>query len=174
MSITQFAKRLESGVVTVCGKLAAILASTIFIAGMSSIQAAEAVLPAEWVIQHARILTVDSKFSQAEALAVRGGRLVAVGSNRQVAALIGPETRIIDAHGKMVLPGLGDSHVHSYRASVSEFSAPLPALKSLAEAFQYIRQRVASQPSGSWILLERVYPTRLEEGRLPTLAACRT
>ena len=133
-------------------------------------QAAEAVPPAELVIQHARVLTVDSKFSQAEALAVRGGRLVAVGSNRQVAALIGPETRVIDAHGKMVLPGLGDSHVHSYRASVSEFSAPLPALKSLAEAFQYIRQRVASQPRGSWILLERVYPTRMAEGRLPTIA----
>ena len=72
--------------------------------------------------------------------------------------------------GRTVLPGLCDSHVHSFRASVSEFGRPLPILKSLADAFQFIRQKAASQSPGSWILLERVYPTRMKEGRLPTLA----
>jgi hypothetical protein len=65
---------------------------------------------------------------------------------------------------------LCDSHTHTYRAAVSEFSGPLPVLKSLIDAFQFIRQKAANQPPGSWILLERVYPTRLKEGRLPTLA----
>ncbi len=125
---------------------------------------------ADFVITNANILSVDDHFSRAEAIAVRGEYIAAVGSNAAIAPFIGAGTRVINARGKMVLPGLCDSHTHTYRASVSEFSNPLPVLKSLADAFQYIRQRAASQPPGSWILLERVYPTRLKEGRLPILA----
>ena len=120
------------------------------------------------VIKNANILTVDSKFSRAEALAVANGRIVAVGSNALTSPLIDGHTQVVDAKGKTVLPGLYDSHVHSYRASVSEFSAPVPSLDSLQAAFSYIRERVKTQPPGSWILLERVYPTRMREGRLPT------
>ena len=125
---------------------------------------------ADFVITNAAVLTVDDHFSLAQAIAVHGEHIVAVGSNSAVAPFIGDATRVIDARGKMVLPGLCDSHTHSYRASVSEFSGSQPVFKSLAEAFQYIRQKAASQSPGSWILLERVYPTRLKEGRLPTLA----
>jgi len=124
--------------------------------------------PCELVIKNANVLTVDPRFTRAEALAVAGGRIVTVGSNADVSAFIGPQTKVVDAGGKTVMPGLYDSHVHSYRASVSEFSAPVPALDSLEAAFRYIGERVKSQPAGSWILLERVYPTRMREGRLPT------
>ncbi len=127
-------------------------------------------LPADFVITNADILTVDANFSHAMALACRGEYIVAVGDDNGVARFIGGQTRIIDARGRMVLPGLCDSHIHSYRASVSEFGGPLPVLKSLAEVFEYIRQKATAQPPGSWILLERVYPTRMKEGRLPTLA----
>src|SRR5581483_3394777 len=133
-----------------------------------SASAAPAHPPATLVITNAVVLTIDELFSRAKAIAVTGERIAAVGDNSDIAPFIGTSTSIIDARGKTVLPGLIDSHVHSYRASVSEFSKPLPALKSLAEAFQYIRTRAASQPPGSWIILERVYPTRLKEGRLPT------
>jgi predicted amidohydrolase YtcJ len=77
---------------------------------------------ADFVITNGGILTVDDHFSRAEALAVRGEYIVAVGSNSAMAPFIGAGTRVIDARGKMVLPGLCDSHTHSYRASVSEFS----------------------------------------------------
>lgn len=137
---------------------------------ISTASAADSRTPATLVIRNADILTVDEHFSRAEALAVVGERIVAVGSNSDIVPFIGPNTRVIDGRGKTVLPGLIDSHVHSYRASVSEFAKPLPALKSLDEAFQYIRARAASQPPGSWIILERIYPTRLKEGRLPTKA----
>src|SRR5207245_4052879 len=115
-------------------------------------------------------ITVDSQFAQAEAIAVRGDRILAVGNNQEISRFIGPKTRVIEANGKTVLPGLYDSHVHSYRASVSEFGAPMPVLNSLAEAFGYLREQAAKQPPGSWIILERVYPTRMKEGRLPTKA----
>jgi hypothetical protein len=132
--------------------------------------AAENSSTADLVIRNAQILTVDSHFSRAEALAVRDGRILAVGSNRDIAPLISTNTRVIEGQGRTVLPGLIDSHVHSYRASVSEFNAPIPVLKSLAEAFRYIRAQANNRPAGSWITLERVYPTRMKEGRLPTLA----
>ena len=125
---------------------------------------------ADLVIQNANIITVDSSFSQAEALAIDGDRILAVGDNREISRFVAPNTRVIDAKGKTVLPGLYDSHVHSYKASVSEFGEPMPVLSSLAEAFQYIHQQAARQAPGSWIILERVYPTRMKEGRLPTKA----
>lgn len=125
---------------------------------------------AETVIRNANILTIDAQFSKAEAVAISGGRLLCVGTSEQIKDFIKSETKVIDAAGKTVLPGLYDSHVHSYRASVSEFGAPMPVLSSLFEAFHYIRQKTASQPPGTWIVLERVYPTRMKEGRLPTLA----
>ena len=125
---------------------------------------------AELIVRNANILTIDPQFSKAEALAIANGRILAVATNNQIEAFSGPATKIMDAAGKTVLPGLYDSHVHSYRASVSEFGAPMPALSSLTQAFNYIHQKAANGPAGTWVVLERVYPTRMKEGRLPTLA----
>jgi len=125
---------------------------------------------ADLIIRNANVLTVDRAFSKAQALAIAGDKIIAVGSNDEIAQFIGPETKQLDAAGKTLLPGLYDSHVHSYRASASEFGAPMPVLGSLRDAFSYIRQKAATQPAGSWIILERVYPTRMKEGRLPTKA----
>lgn len=127
-------------------------------------------LPAETIIRNANILTLDSQFSKAQAMAIAGGRILAVGTNKQIEPFSTSTTKVIDAAGRTILPGIYDSHVHSYRASVSEFSGPMPILDSLADAFIYIRQKAASQPTGSWIVLERIYPTRMKEGRLHTLA----
>jgi len=123
---------------------------------------------ADMVIQHAKVLTLDSRFRRAEALAIRGDRILTVGSDKSIARFIGPQTRVIDAQGRLVLPGLIDSHVHAYRASVSELGGAMPTFNSIAEAQQYIREQAAEKPPGSWIVLQRVYPTRLKDGRLPT------
>jgi predicted amidohydrolase YtcJ len=125
---------------------------------------------AEMIIREANIITVDPQFSLAQAIAIKGDTILAVGSHKEVSHFAGPQTRVMDAKGKTVLPGLYDSHMHSYRASVSEFGARMPVLNSLVEAFEYIRQQASKQPAGSWIVLERVYPTRMKEGRLPTKA----
>src|SRR5262249_6466409 len=95
---------------------------------------------AEVILRHANVITVDAQFCLAQAVAINGDKILAVGSDKEISLFAGPQTRVIDAKGKTVLPGLYDSHVHSYRASVSEFGAPMPVLISLAEAFQYIRQ----------------------------------
>ena len=85
------------------------------------------------------------------------------GKNSGVKKFIGKDTRVVDVRGRTVMPGLYDSHVHSYKASVSELGGGAPFIRSIAEAQKWIRQQVEKKPPGSWIVLERVYATRLEE-----------
>jgi len=125
--------------------------------------------PADLIIYNAKVITVDPKFSVAKAIAIRGDKIIAVG-NWQLQKYQGPDTRLLDAKGATVMPGLYDSHVHSYKAAISEIDGPLPVLDSIAAAQDYIRQQAAAKPPESWIILERLYPTRLKEGRFPTLA----
>ena len=77
--------------------------------------------PADLIIHRAKIIAVDERFSIHEAMAVRDGRIIAVGTTMDVLAHRGPESTMIDLGGKVVLPGLIDSHVHS-GAALSEFS----------------------------------------------------
>ena len=125
---------------------------------------------ADVVIRNAKVITVDPGFTIAQALAVRGSRVVAVGNDKSIVRWIGPRTRVIDAGGKAVLPGLHDSHVHAFRAATSELDGLVFVPKSIVDAQAFIREQAARKPPGSWILIERAFPTRLAEGRLPTKA----
>jgi predicted amidohydrolase YtcJ len=93
-----------------------------------------------------------------------------VGDDKGALALRGPRTRVIDARGKVVLPGLYDSHVHPLGAATSELAAPLPDLRSLKDVFDHIRKRASVTPKGEWIVLPYAFPTRLKEARFPTRA----
>jgi predicted amidohydrolase YtcJ len=125
--------------------------------------------PADLIIENTKVLTVNSNFTVAQAIAVRGDEIVAVGRDRQVERFRGPETRVIDAAGQTVLPGLYDGAVHSYDAAVSELDGPTPAFQSLGDVHDYIVKQAAQKPAGHWIILKHIYPTRLQENRLPTL-----
>ena len=70
------------------------------------------VAPADMVLIHARIYTVNPKEPWAQAMAVREGKIIAVGSDKAIAAYQGPSTKVIDAKEHMVLPGFMDAHVH--------------------------------------------------------------
>src|SRR5579862_693401 len=67
---------------------------------------------ADVVFTNGRIVTVDSNFSIAQALAIKDGKLIAVGPNAEALALRGPNTKVLDLGGKTVIPGLQDSHIH--------------------------------------------------------------
>ncbi len=92
-----------------------------------------AVEPADLVVLDAKILTVDDRFREAQALAVRDGRFVAVGSTDELRARIGKATRVIDGHGRTVIPGLIDSHVHALGVAAAEASQPFQNLRSVGE-----------------------------------------
>jgi predicted amidohydrolase YtcJ len=124
--------------------------------------------PADLIVHHAKIVTVDPKFSIAEAIAVRDGRVQALGDDESIFKLSGAKTRIIDANGQTVLPGLYDSHVHPLTAATSEINGTLPELRSLRDVFDFVHKRAAKTPEGNWIVVRYAFPTRLDEARLPT------
>src|SRR2546422_201575 len=98
--------------------------------------------PPPFVIFHnGRIVTVDDKFTIAQAFAVRNGAITAVGSDRQVLPIAGTNTRIVDLHGKTVMPGLIDSHTHPTSAALTEFANPIPEMESVDDVLAYIRER---------------------------------
>ena len=70
--------------------------------------------PADIVLTHARIYTVNPKQAWAEALAVRGGKIVAVGTESEISAYRGASTQVVDAGGRLVLPGFTDCHVFTW------------------------------------------------------------
>src|SRR5579872_6959926 len=85
--------------------------------------------PAELILRHGKIVTVDPGFHIVDAIAIRGDRIVAVGSRDEVAKLAGPDTRQVDLKGRTVLPGLIDSHVHASEAAMYEFDHPVPDME---------------------------------------------
>jgi predicted amidohydrolase YtcJ len=143
---------------------------TLFAVLAVSNRAAAETEPADVIVHHARVVTVDDKFRIAEALAIRGGRIQAVGEDGPILKLRGPNTQVIDAGGRTLLPGLYDSHVHPLSAATSELAAPLPALRSLKDVFAAIREKAKHTPEGEWIVLRYAFPTRLAEARFPTRA----
>src|SRR5262245_33409897 len=128
--------------------------------------AAEPQGPADLIVHHGHIVTVDAKFRIAEAVAVKDGRILAVGKDDDILKLKGPKTRLIDAESRTVLPGLYDSHVHPTGAATSK----IPDVTSLKDALAYIKKQTETTPEGEWIVLWYLFPTRLDEARFPTKA----
>ncbi len=125
---------------------------------------------ATMIFHHGRIITVDKQFRVVDSIAIRGDRIVGIGAREEVAKLAGPNTRQIDLHGKTVLPGLIDSHVHAADAAMYEFDHPVPEMETLADVLLYIKSRAAIAKEGEWISLTQVFVTRLRDQRFPTRA----
>lgn len=115
-------------------------------------------------------MTVDPQFRTVEAMAIRAGRIVAVGTNADIVTLARSGTEQIDLGGKTVLPGLIDSHVHAPSASMYEFEQPIPDMESVEDVLAYVRARAEKTEAGRWITLSQVFITRLREQRYPTRA----
>jgi predicted amidohydrolase YtcJ len=126
--------------------------------------------PADLIVMNGKVLTVDARNSRAEAVAIRGGRISAVGTNAQVRTFAGPQTRVIDAGGRTVVPGFIESHVHATGAARGEVTQPFVQLNSIDEIKDWVRARAREAGPGGWVQLPRVDVTRIREGRLPTQA----
>ena len=127
----------------------------------------QAVKP-DLIVHHGKIVTVDADFKVVEAMAIQGECIVAVGSNDEILALAGPHTRRIDLHGKTVLPGLIDSHLHAVESAMYEFDHPVPDMETIADVLQYLKGRAGALQAGQWVTLSQVFLTRLKEQRYPT------
>ena len=109
-------------------------------------------VPADTVLVHARIYTVNSAHPWAEALAIRDGKILAVGSPKQISRLRGPSTNVIDARGRLVLPGLTDCHVHFMEGSLLLQEIFLNGAQTIQEIQQRVNAYAVAHPNEPWLL----------------------
>ncbi len=108
--------------------------------------------PADLVLVHGTVLTVDARDSIAQAIAIRGGKIVRVGSDQSVLALVAPSTQVIDLKGETATPGLIDSHGHFADGGLAElYHVELSDADSVAEIVRRVAARVSTLKPGEWL-----------------------
>ena len=112
---------------------------------------AQAKPEADVIITNAKIWTVDKAHPQAEAVAVLGDRIIAVGTSAEIDAWHGPQTKVFDAHGKLLLPGFNDAHVHFVDGGDHLSQVQLKDAASPKEFADRIAQRARTTPKGEWV-----------------------
>ena len=123
-----------------------------------------------------KIVTVDADNSLREALAIRDGKILALGSTAEIRRLAGPATRVVELGGRTVIPGLIDSHLHAVRAALS-FSTEVNWIgaRSLREALQRVSEAARRRPPGSWLIVAGGWnELQFTERRRPTQAELET
>ena len=107
---------------------------------------------AETIIANAKVWTVDKNRPVSEAVAIIGDRIVAVGTDAEIDGWRGPQTRIIDAAGKLLLPGFNDAHVHFISGSMQLDQVQLNEARSKEEFIRRISDQAKKTPKGEWIV----------------------
>ena len=125
---------------------------------------------ADLIVHHGKIVTVDKEFTIHQAMAVKDGKILRTGTDEEILKLKAAKTEVLDLGGKMVLPGLMDSHTHPLGAAMHEFDHEIPAMETIADVLAYIQSRAKAVPAGEWIVVQQVFITRLREQRYPTRA----
>jgi hypothetical protein len=123
----------------------------VFFIGLTFSMKADA-LPADLIIINADVRTMDKALPKAEEIAVLGNKIVAVGTTKEIRALATKKTRVIDAKGKLVLPGFNDSHVHFLMGGFSLSNVDLRDAKSPEEFAKRISDFAKKIPKGQWIV----------------------
>ena len=127
---------------------------------------------ADTILVNGKILTVDRQFSTREAVAIRDGKITAVGSNSDVRKQAGPQTRVIDLQGRTVIPGFIDSHIHAIRAGQT-FTTEVNwvGATSIVEAMNRIHEASLAKKPGSWLIVAGGWnAAQFKEKRRPTQA----
>jgi len=123
---------------------------------------------ADLIIVNATVRTMDPARPSAEAIAILGNRIVAIGTSGEISKLAGPNTRIIDAKKRLVLPGFNDAHVHFLSGGFQLSSVDLRDANTPQEFAERIRQFAAKVPAGRWITGGDWDHERWPDARLPT------
>lgn len=133
-------------------------------------------MPASHILTNARVVTLDDRDTIAEAIAIEGKHILAVGPAASIAAHTAPTTRVIDAKGRAVVPGLVDGHAHMDREALRSVFPSLGPVRSIAEIQAGIAELARTKAPGEWIVTMPIgeppsylgMPGALAEGRWPT------
>ena len=145
------------------------------VAGVSALGGCSGLLkteePADTLIVNARIATLDPKQPNAEAIAIRGERIVAVGNPGELERYRGPNTRVIDAGRRIVIPGLNDAHTHFIRGGLTYTNeVRWDGVPSLAEGMRRVREQARRTPPPHWVQVIGGWTwAQFQEKRFPTL-----
>src|ERR1700719_4198063 len=128
------------------------LATAVAAMAASGVARAAALPEPDLILFHGRILTVDPHDSVVQGLAIRDGKIIAAGSDRDMLRLAGAATRRIDLHGRTATPGLIDSHAHIADAGVVElYHVDLGDASTIAEVVRRVQVRIATLKPGEWL-----------------------
>src|SRR5262245_27624743 len=135
-----------------------------------------AIGPADLVLKNGKVITVDAAFTIAQAIAVSGDRILAVGPDAAMAAHTGPATRVVDLDGKAVIPGITDGHAHMDREALRNVFPALGRVRSIKDIQDRIAELARGKQSGEWIVTMPIgdppyyfdVPEVLAEKRWPT------
>ena len=132
--------------------------------------------PADLVLKNGKIITVDKGFTIAQAIAIAGERIMAVGPDAEMAAHTAPATRVVDLKGRAVIPGLVDGHAHMDREGLKTVYPPLGRVRSIRDIQDRIAELARNKRPGEWIVTMPIgdppyywdVPDILAEKRWPT------
>ena len=155
--------------ITGAGAMLGAAAAAVVLSAMAACAGAPSGPPADLLIVGGRVFTVEPDHPWAEAVAIRGDRIVKVGTEAEVRALKGPGTRVHDVAGGVVLPGFNDSHTHFLDGSLGLDQVDLTGATTLPEIQERVRQFAAGHPDEPWILgtgwLYSSFPGRFPDRR---------
>src|SRR6195256_2610208 len=124
------------------------------------------------ILHNGKITTLDRQNPEAQAVAIRDGRFVAAGTDRELMAQAGPATKQVDLRGRRVIPGLIDSHMHIIRGGLNyNMELRWDGVRSLADAMRMLKQQVDRTPAPQWVRVVGGFTEhQFAERRLPTIA----
>ena len=108
--------------------------------------------PADLVLRNGKIVTLEQSAAEAQGMAARGGRIVAVGSNKTVDGLVGPSTRVIDLQGRLAIPGFIEGHGHFTELGATKMELDLRAAKNWDEIVAMVAAAAQKAKPGTWII----------------------
>jgi len=120
------------------------------------------------ILFNSKLLPQDPAYDKATAVAIRGDRFLAIGSDDEILALAGNGTEKIDLAGRLMLPGLSDSHIHFYDHAMGPFRMQLADTTSLDDLLQRLKKKASDTPPGEWIQGRGWNETRWSDQVTPT------
>ena len=165
-----------AGAVGAAGVLSAARPDTGIAQAPLQIPARAGTTPADIILTNGKIITVDPAFTIAQAIAIAGDRILAVGPDAAMAAMASPATRVVDLKGKAVIPGITDGHAHMDREALRNVFPALGPVRSIRDIQDRISELARAKQPGEWIVTMPIgdppyyfdVPESLAEKRWPT------